>query len=120
MRGPRFHVFPSAFASPAGQEAAHATLHELVQELLGFANVPPLTETFEKVSDMTRGQQTAIIVSVILSYFLVHLGFLIETSARQVSKYPECVGWFGVEDKRCETDQKINRLRSSVGLPPTP
>ncbi|MET4132647.1 hypothetical protein ABIE62_001782 [Porphyrobacter sp. MBR-155] len=66
---------------------------------------------------MTCGQQTAIIVSVILSCFFVHLGFLIQTSARQVSEYPHCVGWFGVEDERCKTDQVFDRLRSSVGLP---
>ena len=80
-----------------------------------------LSDDLDGVRDMTRGQQTAIIVSVILVCFFIHLGFLLQTSARQVSEYPQCVGWFGVENERCNTDQMIDALdRAVAGLPQKP
>lgn len=67
---------------------------------------------------MTIGQQAAIIVSSIFLCFSVHLGFLLQTSARQVSEYPQCVGWFAVEDELCQTEKSIDELkRAAAGLP---
>jgi hypothetical protein len=67
---------------------------------------------------MATGQQTAVIVGLICLCFSVHLGFLLQTSARQVSEYPQCVGWFAVEDKLCETEKSIDELkRAAAGLP---
>ena len=63
---------------------------------------------------MTRARQTLILVATILLVSLIFLGFMLQSSKREVFDYPECIGWFGYENQECVDVAHRERLTDDL------